>query len=128
LIRIALLVLVVAAAWLYLFPSARGVAADVARPVLTPVFRWQARQEMTSIAHEMQIYERENLGRIPDARRFQGWLESSFAGDATMDSWGTPYSLRLSRDSFAIESWGPDRTYDTDDDMHLARRRSGVTH
>jgi hypothetical protein len=124
--RLVLVALIAAAAWLY-FPAARVFAADAARPVLTPVFRWQARQEMTSIAHEMQIYERENLGRIPDARRFQGWLESSFAGDATMDSWGTPYSLRLSRDSFAIESWGPDRTYDTADDMHLARRRSGVT-
>lgn len=125
--RIVLVVLVAAATWLYFFPAARVFGADATRPVLEPVFRWQARQEMTSIAHELQLYERENLGRIPDARRFQTWLESSFAGNATMDSWGTPYSLRLSRDSFAIESWGPDRTYDTADDMHLARRRSGVT-
>jgi hypothetical protein len=117
---------IIAIAALSYFPESRAFAADVARPVLTPVFRWQATQEMTSIAHELQLYERENLGRIPDARRFQGWLLSSFDGDATIDSWGTPYSLRLSRDSFAIESWGPDKAYDTADDMRVARGRAGV--
>jgi hypothetical protein len=123
--RLLLLVVLAVATWLY-FPESRVLAADAARPVLNPVFRWQARQEMTNIAHEMQLYERENLGRIPDARRFQGWLLSSFDGDATIDSWGTPYSLRLSRDSFAIESWGPDKAYDTTDDLHVARGRAGV--
>jgi hypothetical protein len=122
-----LLVILAILAWAY-FPESRAFTIDVARPVLTPVFRWQARQEMTSIAHELQIYERENLGQIPDARRFQRWLESSFTGDAMLDSWGAPYGIRVQRDSFAIVSWGPDGVPDTPDDVRVARGRAALGH
>ena len=125
-IRLVLLVLLGVAVWSY-FPETRVYVADVARPVLTPVFRWQTTQELTQIAHELQLHERENLGRIPDGRRFKTWLEQSFTGDAILDAWGTPYSLEVQRDSFAIVSWGPDGLPDTADDMEVGRRRSSRT-
>jgi hypothetical protein len=122
-IRVALLALLAVAVWSY-FPKARVYTRNLASPVLTPVFRWQTRQELTQIAHELQVHERENLGRIPDGRRFRTWLEQSFTGDAILDAWGTPYSLEVQRDSFTIVSWGPDGLPDTSDDMQVGRRRA----
>ena len=121
--RLLLLIALGVVTWIY-FPESRVYAADAVRPILTPVFRWQTKQEMTSIAHELQLHEREGRGQLPDSRRFRVWLETSFTGEATVDSWGTPYALELQRDSFAVVSWGPDGLPDTADDLQIARRRA----
>lgn len=71
--------------------------------------------------------EREGFGRLPDARRFKTWLDQTFTGDAAVDSWGMPYSLTVARESFTVVSWGPDALPDTQDDIHIARRRAGLS-
>jgi hypothetical protein len=124
--RLLLLFTLGVVTWIY-FPESRVYAASAVRPVLTPVFRWQTRQEMTTIAHELQLHEREGYGQLPDSRRFKTWLETSFTGEATVDSWGTPYSLMLQKDSFAVVSWGPDGLPDTGDDLQVGRRRAGLS-
>jgi hypothetical protein len=123
--RLLLLILLGVVTWIY-FPESRVFAADAVRPVLTPVFRWQTKQEMTRVAHELELREREGYG-LPDSRRFRVWLTTSFTGEATVDSWGTPYALELQRDSFAVVSWGPDGLPTTADDLQVARRRAGLT-
>lgn len=125
-LRLVLLVVLAACTWIY-FPETRVYAADAARPVLRPVFRWQTKQEMTSIAHELELAEREGFGRLPDARRFKTWLDQTFTGDATVDSWGMPYSLTVAKDSFTVVSWGPDALPNTSDDIHIARRRASLS-
>jgi len=108
----------------FYFPESRAVMTDLATPVLTPLFRMQGQHEMGEIAREVQVYERENYGRLPDSRRFTAWLDSKFAADAALDPWGGKYTIVAARDSFAILSWGPDGLPRNVDDLRTARRRS----
>lgn len=118
--RLVLLVILCVVATYYI-PESRVALVDAFEPVLRPAFRWQSSQEMTRIAHEVQIYERDNYGRLPDARRFPDWLEANFAEGATRDSWGGPYLLFVERDSFVVVSWGPDQVPRSADDLREAR-------
>lgn len=121
--RILLLALVAILVGLY-FPRSRAVIIDVARPALTPVFRWQTLGEMNRIAREVQTHERESFGQLPDQRRFPAWLAGRFDEPAVTDSWGQPYTLVTQGDSFFIVSWGPDAVARTDDDLRVARPRA----
>jgi hypothetical protein len=105
----------------YYIPESREAMVELVQPALAPVFRWQSAQEMSRIAREVQLYERENLGRVPDQRRFPSWLNANFTEGAARDSWGGEYLLFVERDSFAIVSWGPDLLPRTEDDLRVAR-------
>jgi hypothetical protein len=118
--RLILLIILGVLATYYL-PQSRAAMIDLTKPVLNPAFRWQSLHEMSRIAREVQTYERDNVGRFPDTRRFDAWLDANFTESATGDSWGGPYLLFIERDSFAIVSWGPDRMPRTDDDLRVAR-------
>jgi hypothetical protein len=118
--RLILLIILGGVATYYL-PESRAAMVDVTQPVLNPAFRWHSLQEMTRIAGEIQVYERDNFGRIPDPRVFPSWLASNFSEGATRDAWGSPYLLFIERDSFVVVSWGPDRMPRTDDDLRVAR-------
>lgn len=121
--RLVLLIILGFVAALY-FPESRAVIADAAEPVLTPLFRWQTKHEMGEIAREIQVFERENYGRIPSNRGFPGWLDRRFSEDVKTDSWNGPYSITYDRDSFYVASWGPDGLPRTADDLRVGRARS----
>jgi hypothetical protein len=54
---------------------------------------------------------------VPPASEFSAWLRSRSAGGANpdSDSWGTAY--RLDESPVALRSAGPDKTFDTEDDL-----------
>ena len=82
---------------------------------------------LASIVNDLQQYSRENLGRFPDTRQFQEWLESQYAAGGSVDSWDTPYQLEDLRRNrrMQIRSWGPDRERGTDDDIIVVFQREG---
>lgn len=120
-----LLVVAALAAALY-FDGSRAFLAEKAKPVLDPYFVMATRSEMEKIAQDLQLFERENFGRLPDQRGFVEWLERNFAGGAGIDSWGAPYEYSLGRDSFYIRSLGPDQLRASEDDIVEARPRTGT--
>ena len=108
----------------YYIPESREALKELIAPALKPAFRWQTRHEMEAVAREVQLYERDNYGRVPDQRRFPTWLSSNFTEGGATDSWGGTYVLFVQRDSFAIVSWGPDQVPRTEDDLRVMRRLS----
>lgn len=123
--KIFLIVLGVLAAALY-FEGSRAVIFEKARPFLDPYFVMATRSEMDKINTDLQLWERENFGRLPDGRAFGGWLEGNYAGGAGMDAWGSRYEYTLGRDSFFLRSLGPDLVRGTEDDIIDARARTGT--
>ena len=121
--RLILLIILGALASYYI-PESREALMDMISPALTPMFRWQTQHEMGQVAREVQFYERDNYGRVPDPKRFPTWVNSNFTEGAAIDSWGGGYVLFVERDSFAIVSWGPDQVPRTEDDLRVARRLS----
>lgn len=105
--------------------SSRAVIVDKAKPFLDPYFVMATKSEMDKIAEDLQLYERENFGRLPDRKRFTEWVDRQYAGGASMDSWGSPYEYTLARDSFYLRSPGPDGLRVTQDDIVEGRPRSG---
>jgi hypothetical protein len=120
------LVLVVALAAALYFDGSRAWLFERGKPLLDPYFVMATRSEMEKIAQDLQIHERENFGRLPDRRSFEGWLDRQYAGGAAVDSWGSHYEYTLGRDSFYLTSPGPDKLRATDDDIVEARHRTGT--
>lgn len=106
--------------------SSRAVILERAKPFLDPYFVMATESEMSKVAEELQLYERENFGRLPDRKNFPAWVDRQYAGGAGVDSWGSAYEYTLGRDSFFLRSPGPDRLRATADDIVEGRRRSGA--
>lgn len=123
--KILLVLLAALAAALY-FDGSRAFLAEKAKPVLDPYFVMATRSEMDKIAQDLQLFERENFGRLPDRRGFNEWLERNYAGGAGVDSWGGPYEYTLGRDSFYLRSLGPDQLRASEDDIVEGRPRTGT--
>ncbi|MDT8341703.1 MAG: hypothetical protein RQ751_09350 [Longimicrobiales bacterium] len=121
--RVFLVALAALAAAFY-FDGSRAWLLNKGKPVIDPYFVMATRSEMEKIAQDLQIWERENFGRLPDERGFRDWLERNYAGGAGVDSWGSGYRYTLGRDSFYIRSPGPDAVRGTEDDIVEARPRS----
>jgi hypothetical protein len=124
--KLILLLLVVIGAALY-FPDSRAWVLHRAQPIVNPILTTATHSEMEKIVDDLRQYSRENLGRFPDTRQFQVWLEDQYAVGGSRDSWDTPYQLEdLRRDRrMQIRSWGPDRLRGTDDDILLEFQREG---
>jgi hypothetical protein len=120
--RLALLVLLALATWYY-FPETRAMLLDAAEPLLTPLVRWGAEEEMAQVARNVVDHER-LTGELPLGGRWLPWLESRYAGpEARMDPWGSVYQAISSQDSVWVLSLGPDRTRGTADDFRVAAPR-----
>ncbi len=120
--RLILLVLLGVVTWLY-FPETRAIVMDVAEPIVTPVVRWSAEEDMEQVARNIVEHER-LTGTVPTGAEWLGWLEYRYAGpDLYTDPWGSLYQMELSRDSVWVVSFGPDRVRATDDDFRVATRR-----
>ena len=124
--KLFLLLLLVIGAALY-FPDSRAWIFDKAQPVVNPILITATESEMDKIVSDLQQYARENLGRMPDPGQFSAWLEDTYAGGGSRDSWDTPYQLEdMRRDRrMRVRSWGPDRLRGTDDDILLEFQREG---
>ena len=124
--RLLLLIILGVVAMQY-FPESREVLHEAAEPVITPALRWHSSHEMEEVVRELKLYESENYGRLPSARRFPDWLATNFEPATATDPWGGRYVLYEMADSFAVVSFGPDQLPNTEDDLRMAaiRSRSG---
>jgi|SRR5690606_6834388 len=90
------------------------------RPVLNPVFRWSAKNELRRIAIDLR--ERAASFRpLPDPAHFEAYLRrQTHSGRDGRDPWGVPYRFVLTRDSIILSSAGPDMKHGTADDVRIA--------
>jgi len=121
--RLFLLTLLAVATWYY-FPETRAMLLDAAEPVVTPLVRWGAEEEMAQLARNVVDHER-LTGALPLGASWLGWLRQRYAGsEIHTDPWGSVYQALASKDSIWVISFGPDRTRNTDDDFQVAAPRN----
>jgi hypothetical protein len=120
--RLVLLTILGLCVWYY-FPETRTMLADAAAPVLVPVARWSAEEEMGRIGRNVVEHER-LTGELPLGAAWLGWLEYRYpAEDLGKDPWGSVYQLEARGDSVAVISFGPDRVRMTEDDFEILTGR-----
>lgn len=125
--KLFLLFLVALGAALY-FPDTRAKLIDrldpVIQPALGPLRAGSTREELRQIAQDLQGYER-LTDKVPtNGEAFRKWLYDQYATASNyQDSWGSEFRYRVSQDSFAVVSPGPDRTLNTGDDLSVSRVR-----
>jgi hypothetical protein len=121
-IKLILLSILCVSTWYY-FPETRAMLLDAAEPVVAPIFRWSAHEEMAQIGRNAVDQER-LTGQLPGGSAWLDWLAYRYATDeAREDSWGSTYQLEILQDSVAVVSFGPDRTRGTDDDFRVLTAR-----
>ena len=69
------IVLLVALAAAFYFEGSRTMIFDRAKPLVDPYLVMATKSEMDKIAQDLQLYERENFGRLPDRRTFPDWID-----------------------------------------------------
>ena len=53
-----------------------------------------------------------------------GWNGPYYeAAEVVIDSWGTPFRLQIDGDTLVLMSAGPDRSWQTDDDIRVLKQR-----
>lgn len=105
------------------FEYLTGEVGPVLGRAFTPVKRWLALREMRSLALELRRLSL-TYQALPEPRHFPEFLERSrFLYRGSLDPWGTPYRLTLTRDSIIVSSSGPDMERDTEDDLRQAVAR-----
>lgn len=119
--RLILMIIFGFVAALY-FPDSRQMMIDKAMPVISPVLVWSAEREMEEITLAVRRYQRTTY-KIPTRRQWIPWLEEHFFGDGALDPWGSMYSYQAWADSFAIQSFGPDKQRGTADDLRISKHR-----
>ena len=125
--KLFLLALVALGAALY-FPDTRAKLIDkldpVIQPALGPLRMASTREELRQIAQDLQGHER-LTDKVPsNGEMFRKWLYDQYATpDNYQDSWGSEFRYKVSKDSFAVISPGPDRTPNTADDLSVSRAR-----
>jgi hypothetical protein len=120
--RLALLIFLAIATWCY-FPQTRAILLDVAEPVVVPILRWSAEEEMGQVGRNVVEHER-LTGQVPAGVEWLGWLDYRYVTtDAKQDPWGGTYQLLIWKDSVGILSLGPDRIRTTADDFYVVTPR-----
>jgi len=107
----------VALAAAYTYPETRPRVIEAMAPALDPIRSYQTENEMELIAEELLSYDRTYYKMPTDARGFSRWIEGRYQSETVVDSWGTPYALKIWDDSFRIASAGVDREVGTSDDL-----------
>lgn len=121
--KVFLLLLLALGVGLYL-PESRAKIWRVVRPVTFPFYSWMTEGEMNRIADDLYDYE-ETYRQFPGPRGFDAWMDDRYEDPTlTRDSWDTRYRLQPgSRGTFRVVSAGPDREFDTDDDLVIVGTR-----
>ena len=115
--RLFLLLLVVLGIGLYL-PDSRALLLEWGRPAIEPGYRWVTQQELNRIAADFEVHM-SGRGVEPIGRGgFDAWLDDRYPRPRSkVDSWGTRYSVEVTRTGFAVRSAGPDLAPRTADDL-----------
>lgn len=121
--KVLLILLAALAVGLYI-PESRAKIWDTVEPVTRPFYGWMTRGEMERIADDLVEYER-GYHQFPGPRGFDAWMDDRYQDQMlTRDSWETRYQLRGgSRGAFRVISAGPDRAFDTEDDLVIEGTR-----
>lgn len=115
--RLLMLLIVVLAIGVYL-PDSRALMAGWMQPLLTPGYRWMTSQELDQIASDFAIYLDARDYSPMRRGEFDTWLDGRYPqSKSRIDSWGTRYTVKMSRSGFEVISAGPDRRVGTDDDL-----------
>lgn len=126
--KLFLLALVVFGAALY-FPETRARLIHrldpIIQPALAPIRAGSTREELRQIAQDLQGHER-LYDRLPaNTELFRQWLYNQYVAPSNyQDSWGSEFGFAIFPDSFAVVSAGPDRSFNTGDDLRVTRPRA----
>jgi len=120
--RLVLLLLLAVVTWYY-FPETRAMLLHVAEPIVVPIVRWSAEEEMSQVGQNVVDHER-LTGALPLGPEWLGWLDYRYSSaDSKSDPWGSIYQLVAWKDSVAVVSLGPYRERMTDDDFQVVTPR-----
>ena len=120
--RLILLVILGISAAAY-FPDSRQMLMEASEPIMVPIVRWVTTEEMSQLGRDVVAYE-QTTGQLPDRRGWLDWLEWRYTlDDSKQDAWDTVYELKVWADSVGIQSYGPDRTRNTEDDFIIVTLR-----
>lgn len=112
----------------YYFPDSRSWLVTLSRPIWVPVVKWDTKQEMAQVVHDVVNHE-VSTGKLPDRRSWLDWLDYRYSMDEMKaDPWGSIYELKVWADSVAIWSYGPDRVRSTEDDFQVSAPRQRRKH
>jgi hypothetical protein len=94
---------------------------DEARPrlefALNPIYKWEAKNRVNEISRVL-VRVRAEGSKLPRPRDFYAFLADKEGVDAALDPWGEPYFMYRDQRVFRVSSAGPDRTANTEDDIH----------
>ena len=80
---------------------------------------------MDQIVKDLENWERTRRPFPAGRGEFTEWLEARYqARDTAIDAWGLDYQLQSGSVSFTVLSAGPDREYQTSDDLTVEGRRA----
>ena len=103
------LLLIVGIFAVYYFPDSRLMLLDATEPLVLPVIKSGALEEMERIGRNVIDYE-SLTGDVPDRGDWVSWLDFRYTLDEQRrDPWGSAYELGVATDSVMIISYGPDR-------------------
>jgi len=120
--RLLLLIVLGLCVWYY-FPETRALLGEAAGPVLVPIRKWSAEEEMAQIGRNVVEHER-LTGEMPSGSAWLPWLEYRYPDEElSRDPWGSVYQLLVWSDSVGVLSYGPDRTRLTADDFRVVMHR-----
>jgi hypothetical protein len=102
-----------------------GWTADLlerpAAPVTNRYRRVQAETHLNKTSRHL-VLQRNQGQRPPEAHELAAFLARHEITPDGLDPWGTPYHIVHEPDSVAIMSAGPDRRFETDDDLVVRLR------
>jgi hypothetical protein len=107
---------VILLATVLLVPSLRARARPQIEYVLSPVYRWEAKNRVHAIQRVLER-ERSQGGNLPRPKDFNQFLAAREGAEAAVDPWNEPYFLITTRRTFQVGSSGPDRLRNTTDDI-----------
>ena len=85
-------------------------------PLMNPYRRLKTESAVAEVVRGL-VQDR-NMGYLrPRPDDFTAYMQRKVEGEDGLDAWGTPFILIPSRDSVSVVSAGPDREYDTEDDI-----------
>lgn len=115
--------LLLAAAVVVLVPPVREKARPHLQFAFDPFYEWSTRNRVAEIRD--RVKELDQLGRpIPTPREFATFLDrSDFRENASVDPWGSPFYLQVTRAGFRVGSPGKDRVRNTTDDILSAEEK-----
>ena len=105
------------------FPDSRQVFLNVTEPLVLPIIKSSALEEMERIGRNVIDYEH-LTGEVPDRTGWIPWLNFRYDLDKhRRDPWGSAYELGVTADSVLIISYGPDLIRATEDDFNFVTAR-----